>query len=163
MQRRLERSTTNRVWTGVCGGVAEYLAIDATLVRAFFVVATILTAFLFVLVYIALVIIMPLPGQRAPIDDLWPGSHPSPASYAAPPDATATDGTPAEVAPRPPRPLDPAEDERRRNAIGFVLIALGFIFLLSNLGMFRFLQWSVTWPIVLIAVGLLFLFQRGRA
>ncbi len=35
--RRLTRSTTNRMIAGVCGGIAEYLNIDATLVRLAFV------------------------------------------------------------------------------------------------------------------------------
>ncbi|TMC03058.1 MAG: PspC domain-containing protein, partial [Chloroflexi bacterium] len=30
MSTRLERSTTNRVVAGVCGGIAEYLQVDAT-------------------------------------------------------------------------------------------------------------------------------------
>ena len=33
MSTRLERSTTNRVVAGVCGGIAEFLQVDATLVR----------------------------------------------------------------------------------------------------------------------------------
>ena len=40
MQSRLERSNTNRVIAGVCGGLAEYLAVDPTLVRVAFVVMT---------------------------------------------------------------------------------------------------------------------------
>ncbi len=44
MSTRLERSTANRVIGGVCGGIAEYLQVDVTLVRVFFVVATFLTA-----------------------------------------------------------------------------------------------------------------------
>ncbi len=35
--RRLRRSTTNRIIAGVCGGIAEYLNVDATLVRLAFV------------------------------------------------------------------------------------------------------------------------------
>jgi len=35
--RRLTRSTTNRMIAGVCGGIAEYLNVDATLVRLAFV------------------------------------------------------------------------------------------------------------------------------
>lgn len=35
--RRLTRSTTNRIIAGVCGGIAEYLNVDATFVRLAFV------------------------------------------------------------------------------------------------------------------------------
>src|SRR6266508_2118558 len=66
MAARLERSTTNRVVAGVCGGIAEYLQVDPTLVRVFFVVGTILTGGLGFLGYIVLIVLMPLPGQPAP-------------------------------------------------------------------------------------------------
>src|SRR5215831_2256381 len=40
--RKLYRSRTNRQLAGVCGGVAEYFNIDATLVRVLFVVFAVL-------------------------------------------------------------------------------------------------------------------------
>lgn len=156
-QRRLERSTANRVIAGVCGGLAEYLAVDATLVRVFFVIATVVTAFLFLLVYIVLLVLMPLPGQRAPIDDLWPGAR----TDSGTPPAPTAEGAPADVPPPPP-PTDPEAADRRRNTVAYVLIALGFVFLLGNLGAFRFVQWSVIWPLVVIALGVLLLVQRTR-
>jgi phage shock protein C len=33
MNKRLYRSTSNRMLAGVCGGIAEFFGIDATLVR----------------------------------------------------------------------------------------------------------------------------------
>lgn len=33
MNRKLYRSSTNRMICGVCGGIGEYLGVDATLVR----------------------------------------------------------------------------------------------------------------------------------
>ena len=62
MKSRLQRSTTNRVIGGVCGGIAEYLAVDPTLVRVVFVVTAFLTAGLGVLAYIVLLVLMPQPG-----------------------------------------------------------------------------------------------------
>ena len=158
MQRRLERSTTNRVVAGVCGGLADYLAIDPTLLRVFFVIATFVTAFLFVLVYIVLLILMPLPGQRPPIDDLWPsartGDVPPPAA------SSVVEGEAPRAA--PPPPMNGAEADRRRNTFGYILIALGFVFLLGNLGAFRLFQWNYIWPLVLVALGVLLLVQRSR-
>jgi phage shock protein C len=40
-QARLTRSTTDRKIAGVCGGIAEYLAIDSTAVRVVWAVLTI--------------------------------------------------------------------------------------------------------------------------
>ncbi|MBV9121059.1 MAG: PspC domain-containing protein, partial [Chloroflexi bacterium] len=42
--RRLYRSTHDRMWAGVAGGLAEYFDIDPTLTRLLWVVATIVTA-----------------------------------------------------------------------------------------------------------------------
>lgn len=160
MQRRLERSTTNRVFSGVCGGLADYLSVDATLVRVFFVIATILTAFLFLLVYLVLLILMPLPGQRPPIDDIWPSARTGDPAADATGTESGAEGVTSAAAPR--APANPQDAERRRNTIGYVLVALGFIFLLGNLGAFRFVQWQFIWPLVLVALGVLLIVQRTR-
>jgi phage shock protein C len=156
---RLERSNTNRVIGGVCGGIAEYLAVDATLVRVVFVFTAFITAGLFVLGYIVLLVLMPQPGQPAPFTT----STPPPAAT----DTTArTDAASSEVAPATVAPVDPAihaaEAERRRMAFGYILVAVGIAFFLSNAGVFRFVQWQFLWPVVLIGIGVLFLVQRVR-
>lgn len=160
MQRRLERSTTNRVFSGVCGGLADYLAIDATLVRVFFVIATFVTAFLFLLVYIVLLILMPLPGQRPPIDGLWPSAStgdvpPAPAS-------AAVEGEGSSATTSAPPSMSPEEADRRRNTFGWVLVALGFVFLIGSFGGFAWFEWRYLWPLVLVALGVLLLVQRSR-
>ena len=159
MKSRLERSTTNRVIGGVCGGIAEYLAVDATLVRVVFVITAFLTAGLGVLGYIVLLVLMPQPGQPAPFTSTPPPTSAS--GTTAPMDAGGT--TPSV----PAMPVDPvvhaAEAERRRMAFGYLLIAVGVAFLLSNAGVFRFVQWQFLWPLVLIGIGVLFLVQRVRS
>jgi phage shock protein C len=138
VSRRLERSRANRVIAGVCGGLGEYLDIDATFVR----VAMVALAFvggIGILVYIVLLVLMPLPGESPVI---------GPASTVA----TSV----------PPVPADPAAIERRRNVAGLFLVALGAVFLLGNLGLFRGLDWKYIWPLVVIALGVLLLAQRTR-
>ncbi|HKY50380.1 MAG TPA: PspC domain-containing protein [Candidatus Limnocylindria bacterium] len=154
MPGRLERSTTNKVWSGVCGGIGEYLQVDPTLVRVFFVIGTIITGGLGLLAYIVLIVLMPLPGQAPPFVK-QSGASTTTVEGAASGDPTAT-------APVLPAPEDPEAAERRRNAIGLVLIALGAIFLLSNVGVFRIVRWDLAWPLVLIAIGALLLAQRVR-
>lgn len=157
--RRLERSATNRVIAGVCGGIAEYLDIDPTVVRVFFVIATIFTAGLGVLAYIVLLILMPLPGQPPPF------VSPSRDSGAAATAGPTAEGAPAS-APLVTTPADPvaraAETERRRAAFGYLLIALGVAFFLGNVGLFRVIQWQLVWPLVLVALGALLVVQRLR-
>jgi len=150
--RRLQRSSTDKVWTGVCGGVAEYLQVDATLVRVFFVLATIFTAFAFALVYIALLILMPVPGGRPPIDDLLRGDATVPVPPAEP-------GFPGP--PEPARPPEPSTD-RSREVMGWILVALGLIFLAGNWGGFRLVRWDLVWPLVIVALGVLLLLRRAR-
>jgi len=146
---RLERSNANRVIAGVCGGIAEYLAVDATLVRVVFVVLGFFGG-IGLLAYIVLLILMPLPGRPAPFTSTTPP--------AAPADATAA----SSVAPVDPA-IHAAEAERRRMAVGYLLIGLGVVFLLSNAGVFRFAQLQLLWPLVLIGIGALFLLQRVRS
>ena len=155
MSRRLERSATNRVISGVCGGIADYLAIDATVVRVFFVFCALITAGLFILVYIALLVLMPLPGERPMINELWPSAHTRGPGVGLP---SADPGAPGATAPVHVN----GDTDRRRNTIGYVLVALGLVFLLSNVGAFRFIQWSFVWPLVLVAIGVLLLVQRTR-
>jgi phage shock protein C len=56
-QKRLYRSSTNKMICGVCGGVAEYINIDPTVVRLLWVVFA-FTGF-GILAYILAAIIMP--------------------------------------------------------------------------------------------------------
>ena len=160
MKSRLERSTANRVIGGVCGGIAEYLAVDPTLVRVVFVFTAFITAGLFVLAYIVLLVLMPQPGQPAPFTSTPPPS--TAADTTAPMDAGFAPTASATVAPVDPA-VQAAEAERRRMAFGYVLIAIGVAFLLSNAGVFRFVQWQFLWPVVLIGIGVLFLVQRVRS
>jgi phage shock protein C len=155
---RLERSNTNRVIAGVCGGIAEYLAVDATLVRVAFVVLAFFGG-IGVLAYIVLLILMPLPGRPAPFT-----SSPPPASGSAE-GTTRMAGdaaTGAALAPVDPA-IRAAEAERRRMAVGYLLIGLGVVFLLNNAGIFHFVQFQLLWPLVLIGFGVLFLVQRVRS
>ncbi|KOF02211.1 phage shock protein C (PspC) family protein [Roseivirga ehrenbergii] len=56
--KKLKR-TSDKVIAGVCGGLAEWLGWDVSLVRVLYVFATIFTAFSGLLVYIVLWIVMP--------------------------------------------------------------------------------------------------------
>lgn len=56
----LTRSRKNKLIAGVCGGIAEWLGWDPTLVRTLYVLASILSvAFPGILVYLALWLVMP--------------------------------------------------------------------------------------------------------
>jgi phage shock protein PspC (stress-responsive transcriptional regulator) len=56
--KKLVRSADKKI-AGVCGGLAEYFGMDASIVRIIWLLATIFTAFAGVLIYILLMIVMP--------------------------------------------------------------------------------------------------------
>ena len=58
--RRLYRSRTDRKLAGVCGGIANYFGLDPTLVRIIYLVLCLIPPFPAVLLYIALIFIVPL-------------------------------------------------------------------------------------------------------
>ena len=55
----LTKSTTNKMLFGVCGGIGEYLKIDATFVRLFWVLFTFSTFGIAIILYLALALILP--------------------------------------------------------------------------------------------------------
>ncbi|MFY9198839.1 MAG: PspC domain-containing protein [Acutalibacteraceae bacterium] len=60
MDRRLYKSRDNRMLAGVCGGLAEYINADPTVVRIVFALVSVLSAaFPGIIIYIILAIIMP--------------------------------------------------------------------------------------------------------
>lgn len=60
--RRLYRSSVNRMIAGVCGGIAEYLNVDPTLVRLGFALLTLVNG-VGILLYLVMAIVTP----RAPV------------------------------------------------------------------------------------------------
>lgn len=64
MERKLRRSNDQMI-AGVCAGIAEYLGLDATLVRVAYVILSVLSAgFPGTLLYIILWMIMPRENQN---------------------------------------------------------------------------------------------------
>jgi phage shock protein C len=155
--RKLYRSRTDRVLTGIAGGMAEYLEVDPTIVRILWVLATIFTGGLMLLLYIVLAFVIPVnpyqggpvqggawsagyaPGAAAPAQPGWtqPGAAPGTTGAAATSGAAYATGYAAGGAPAW-NPGWNAEYERSRAArterpgragliIGSVLIVFGVI------------------------------------
>ena len=92
LEKKLYKSTKNKIIDGVCGGIGEYCNIDPTLVRLACVAIFIFSAGSGLLAYIIALIIIP----RAP-----EGYDPKTATY----DTTATEAT------EEPRNENPAADQ----------------------------------------------------
>lgn len=60
-QKKLYRSKTDKMFAGICGGLAEYFSVDATLIRLVWLLVVIFTGFVpGVLVYILALFIIPV-------------------------------------------------------------------------------------------------------
>ena len=60
MEKKLYRSNAQKMMAGVCGGIAEYFNIDATLVRLLWAVVTLCTCSVGLIAYIIAAIIIPV-------------------------------------------------------------------------------------------------------
>ena len=144
--RRMERSDTDRMITGVAGGMAQYFDVDPVLVRVAWVVLCFATAGIALAVYVVMALVMPRHGS--------------------------SDAEPMEIVTENLERLteDASEfarrlgerRERTRTWLAGGLIAIGAIVLMSNLGVFSGIDFGVIWPIALIAVGGAILFSRMR-
>jgi phage shock protein C len=147
MEHRLYRSRANRMVSGVCGGLGEYLGLDPTWIRLAFLAFT-LAGGAGILIYILMLIIVPEnPNQVAAtlvVSDQQPGSESGP-------------GEGGSVVP---------ETERTRNAMlfGAIIIVAGAFLLLRNLGLglFEWFDGDFLWPLLLIAGGGLLLWRYLR-
>lgn len=149
----LERSTDDRMIAGVAGGIADWLGVDATLVRVAFVALT-FANLVGALAYAILMVVLPSDAGRRPprpVDADPPTTPLATPPYGAPAAASAT----AE---------EEDDDERRatraRQAIGGGITAIGLWLLARQIGLVPDLAWSVIAPLVLIGVGVLLLAGR---
>ena len=58
-EKRLTRSSRERLWAGVAGGMAEYFDVDPVIMRIIWVAAGVLTGGLAIPAYIVMWLIMP--------------------------------------------------------------------------------------------------------
>lgn len=135
-QQRLYRSTTNKVFAGVCGGFAEYFDVDPVVLRILFVLM-VLFGGTGVLLYIAAIFIVP---KRPPMIPTGEGV-----------DASA--------------PIVPPNNERMRNWLGGALVIIGFLVLLANLEVFHFFDFmsdafEFVFPVLLIILGMAVIYYR---
>lgn len=66
--KKLYRSQTDRMFAGVCGGLGQYTGIDPTVVRVVFAALVIFSAGAALLLYLALMLIVPLDPGTGPGD-----------------------------------------------------------------------------------------------
>jgi len=109
--RRLYRSRSERMLSGVLGGLGFYMGVDPTLVRIIYAVVTVLSGFwLGVLVYVIATIVIPEePVGSDVVEPMWPQTGAS--RVEPPPSTTGWPHTGTETVQTPPPPPPPAPGE----------------------------------------------------
>lgn len=144
MRERLVRSRTDRVIGGLAAGLARNLGVDPTWVRLGWVVLAFVTDGIAVLLYLALLFVVP-EEPEAPEGVETPGADGAGAG-----DAAFAGARPAGDRP-PAARAEPGSGSRNAALVaGLVLVAAGAWLLARRL---IAIDWELTWPVIAIAVG----------
>lgn len=180
---RLSRSSRERMWAGVAGGMAEYFDIDPALVRLLWVAAAVVSGGLAVPVYILAWIILPR-DDRPPLagPHLWRDWS---QEFHGEAQRLADEARGAAADVRGPGPVSeksapatsaPPEAEwwhsdryverhhahhRHSRSTGVVLVGLGILLLAANAGVFSWIEWRTMWPLIFIGLGVMLLARQS--
>ncbi len=153
MNKKLYRSNKDKMLGGVAGGLADYFAIDPTLVRIIFVVS-LFAGGAGVLAYIILWIVVPEEPYAFAASNAGTGSAGGTETSAGTNETTGT-GSAEEGKSQPDYQQyyqAMAEQKHKRSSIfGVVLVVVGLLFLLDNF--IPRIHFGDFWPLLLIAVG----------
>lgn len=148
MNARLTRSRTNCMLGGVCGGLGQYLGIDPTFVRIFFVLLFVMDG-AGVLIYLLLWVLVPREDQIAA-----DGSSTAPADFSGKMRQTGVEIGEAARRPNPKAGI----------YIGIALVVGGLLYLLEALNL-PYMHWfthELLWPVLIIAGGAVLLVRALR-
>ena len=130
MKKRLFRSNSDKMISGVCAGVGEYFDLDPSLMRLAFVLITFATGGGGILAYIVAAIVVP--------------ERPEGYTYEANQEQEVYDENGNPVG-------DRYTQKKTKQIIGIVLLAFGGMLLLDNL--FAWFDKGVIWAVIVIGVG----------
>ena len=134
-KRKLYRSSEDRILAGVAGGLGEYFEVDATIIRVVFIALTFAGGMGFIL-YILGWILIPTTGEKA----------------------TSRENVGQRVEAMADELRSSLKEKnlspRRNSSTGaWVLIVLGIIFLLNNIGFPAAEFIGRLWPVIFIIIG----------
>lgn len=142
-QARLLRSESDRMISGVCGGIATYLGVDSVFVRLAFL-ALIFASGIGLLIYLILMVIMPSEKNS---------DRPSAKVFQENIEQYGTEFN--------TNVKRIGQHPQGKVIASGLLIILGFYLLLQNLGWLSWLGGGVFWAVLLIGLGV-FLLRRNQ-
>lgn len=152
MKTRLYRSDTDKMIGGVCSGLGQYLGIDPTIIRIFFVLLALADG-AGAMIYLVLWLVLPRADQVESTsfeENIRAGSS----EIAERAKTMGRDLQKAMASPNPQATL----------IVGAVLITAGALFLLRNLDIYwlRWLNLGTLWPLLLVAAGIVLLVRHVK-
>ena len=182
---RLYRHPTDRVIGGVAAGLGVWMNVDPTIVRLAWVLLAIFTGGIFLVVYVVMLFVVPLPPRGwmpgpnpgGPIAGQPPGGSPPSAGWAAWQTPPAPGGGPAPGMPPEPGATSrwpqgpalsggwtpPAIGNGNAGIVGgLILVLLGAWFLIDQ---YVDIDWTLLWPVLVMLAGVALIVlatRRGR-
>jgi len=136
---RLYRSESDRMIAGVCGGIAEYFGIDASIVRLLFI-GIILLGGSGVIVYLVLWFVLPNKSDKSKeMEEIMKKN------------SVELKNTAKTVA----KEAKDMSHKSGKSVWGLFLIGFGLVLLMQNFGFAHYLMLDKTWPVILIVLGFL--------
>jgi phage shock protein C len=165
MKKTLARSSTDRKISGVCGGIAEYLNIDSTIIRVAFILLIFGGGF-GLLLYIIAAIIMPMDyevGRNHTNYQTQNTSYSDNTTQSSNED-TATNDSNSEV--KNESDINLSNQEQKKSIlnpatiIGAILVAIGIIFMVNIF--FPSFDFGVVIALCIVAAGVLIIVKGGK-
>lgn len=152
MSKKLYRSKKDQIIGGVCGGIAEYFGIDATLVRLAFVLFALIEGAGIIAYIIAWIIVPERPeGQSTKSEEkvydveLNSEDKDEEGEYKAE-EKSSSQG-------------EKKSKEQRKRILGLILVALGVFFIVDS--WIPSFYWRRFWPVILIGLGVLLIYREA--
>ena len=148
---RLMRSQSNRMVAGVCGGLGEYLGIDPTFIRIFFLLL-VFGEGAGVLIYMVLWILLPMQGSTGEPSGIIQQNAEEISTRARELGQEMSAGL-------------RGNNRQVSLLVGVALVLVGIVYLLDNLNLtwLAWLRFSTLWPVLLILGGAVMLYRYLKA
>ncbi|MCX6732646.1 MAG: PspC domain-containing protein [Candidatus Roizmanbacteria bacterium] len=150
-EKRLLRDSKNKMLAGVASGIAHYFDVDPNIIRLLFIVLTVCGGSGF-LIYILLWLLLPSDTSKT-VDgrDMFKENVQQMKE--------AVQEFAKEVKREAHQEVS-EKKEKSQQSLGVILVVVGLIFLLTNLGLLDLFIVKKLWPILLIFLGILVVYKN---